>query len=130
VSPLSTVPLLALPIGAITYACIRRWPHRDPLAPHLAPTTVVEGVRRHARVRALVRSRLDPTTETGLLLTVAVGVVVVSVTGFGVILEMVRSNRGLAFLRQLLRQLGGEERHGVVHPWIEADQPARRLSLR
>lgn len=95
-SPLLTVPLLALPIGAITYACIRRWPHRDPLAPHIDPNKVVDTVRRHPRARALVRSRLDPTTETGLLLTVAVGALVVSVTGFGVILEMVRSNRGLA----------------------------------
>ncbi len=57
---------------------------------------MVNEVRRHPRAHALVRSRLDPTTETGLLLTVAVGVLVASVTGFGVILEMVRSNRGLA----------------------------------
>lgn len=44
----------------------------------------------------MLRSRLDPATETGLLLSAAVGIVVVSASTFGVILEMVRTNRGLA----------------------------------
>lgn len=95
VSPLATVPLVALPFGVMSYAVIRRWPHRDPLLPRVA-ATVVQEIHRHPRLRRLLRSRMDPATETGLLLTVTVGVVVVSVAAFGIIAEMVRANRGLA----------------------------------
>jgi len=52
--------------------------------------------RRHPRIRRFLHNRMDPATETGLLLTVAVAVVVASVAGFGIIAEMVRANRGLA----------------------------------
>lgn len=94
-SPLATVPLVALPFGVMTYAVVRRWPHRDPLAPRVA-ATVEQEVRRHPRLRRLLHNRMDPATETGLLLTVTVGAVVVSVAAFGIIAEMVRANRGLA----------------------------------
>ena len=96
VTPVLVVPLVALPPAALTFAAIRKWPHRDPAAPHVTATTVVDEVRRHPRFRALLRSRLDPASETGLLLTAAVGIVVVSVSAFGVVAAMVRANRGLA----------------------------------
>ena len=95
-SPLLAIPAVSLPLGGIAYLCIRRWPHRDPLAPKVAASTVVEEVRRHPRLRALLRSRLDPASETGLLLSVAVGVVVVSMSAFGVVAAMIRADRGLA----------------------------------
>jgi membrane-associated phospholipid phosphatase len=57
---------------------------------------MVAEVRRHPRLRALVRSRLDPATETGLLLTAALGVLVASVADVGIVAEMVHAHRGLA----------------------------------
>ena len=96
VTPVLVVPLVALPPAALTFAAIRRWPHRDPSAPHITNAAIAEELRRHPRLRALLRSRLDPAKETGLLLTAAVGVMVVSVSAFGIVAEMVHANRGLA----------------------------------
>lgn len=90
------VPLVAVPCGVVAGLCIRRWPHSDLLAPRIEPTTVTEEARHRPRLRALLRSRMDPATETGLLLSVAVVAVVVSLTVVGVVAEMVRSKRGLA----------------------------------
>ena len=95
-APLFVVPLVALPPATATFLAIRRWPHRDPAGPHLALATVAAEVRSHPRLRRLLRSRLDPANETGLLLTGAVGILVVSVSAFGIIAEMVRASRGLA----------------------------------
>ena len=96
--PLIVVPAVALPIGAMAYAAIRHWPRVDPAAPAVSPATVVREARRHPRLRGIVRSRLDPARETGLLLTGAVALIVVSMSLFGVVVAMIRSNRGLASL--------------------------------
>lgn len=94
--PVFVVPIVAVPVGIGTYALVRAWPHRDLGAPTVSRATITDEVRRHPRLRALVKARLDPAQETGLLLTTAVAVVCVSTSAFGVVAAMIRSDRGLA----------------------------------
>ena len=56
----------------------------------------VTEAKRHPALRALIKSRVDPTVETGLLLTVSVVAVTASVSVVGALAEMIRTNRGLA----------------------------------
>ncbi|GAC1410654.1 MAG: hypothetical protein NVSMB57_04610 [Actinomycetota bacterium] len=66
------------------------------IAPRLTAQTVREGVLRRPRLRAMVRSRLDATSATGLALTGAVVVIVLGALGVGALLLMVRKNVGFA----------------------------------
>lgn len=83
-------------IGVALATAVHRWPWRDPAAPRLADPEIRAAVRRHAGLRALLRSRLDPTAATGLALTVAIVIFVVAATAIGVLAAMVRSNAGFA----------------------------------
>jgi membrane-associated phospholipid phosphatase len=108
VSPLGAALLVALPPTAITYLLARRWPHRDPGAPKLTPETITTTVRKHPRFRALVRSRLDPTVDTGLLLTAALAGVVISLSAVGLLIRMVQSNSGLASFDSAFAKWGSQ----------------------
>ena len=90
------IPLVSIPPATAAFFAIKHWPHRDPSAPRLTQSTLVDQIGRHKALRRMIRSRLDPTSETGLLLTASVGMVVVSASLFGAVFQMVRSNRGLA----------------------------------
>ncbi len=79
--------------GLSAWLVARRWPV---LAPRIRPATVRTEARRHPRLAALVSSRLDPGSLTGLALTVASAVVVLGAVGFGLVLVMVRTNSGFA----------------------------------
>ncbi len=96
VAPLVVVLACAVPPAMAAYAVTKRWPRTDPLAPKVATPTIATSARRHPRLARMLSTRLDPTTETGLLLTVAVGGVVVALSGFGVLARMISSHRGLA----------------------------------
>ena len=95
-APILTVPLVSVPFGLLAAAAIKKWPHRDPLAPRIAPKTVVAEAKRHPALQALINSRLDPATETGLLLTASLVAIVGSLSAIGTLAEMIRTNRGLA----------------------------------
>jgi membrane-associated phospholipid phosphatase len=90
------VTLVAIPVGLVTAFAIRKWPHHDPMAPKIDPATVEVDARSHPALRALINSRLDPSTETGLLLTASVIGIVAAVSAVGTLAEMIRTNRGLA----------------------------------
>ncbi len=96
VSPLAIVLACAVPPAIVAYAVTKRWPRTDPLAPKVSTPTVVTETKRHPRLARMLSTRLDPTTETGLLLTVAVGGVVLALSGVGVLARMISSHRGLA----------------------------------
>lgn len=113
ISPLVAVPLVAGPIGALVALGIRRWPHHDPLAPRIKPSTLEAGAKRHLFLRALVKSRLDPASETGLLLTASVAVVVASLSAVGTLAEMIRTNRGLANYDRFFSQWGADHATNV-----------------
>src|SRR4051794_15006918 len=85
----------ALVLGALTYAAARRWP-RAIEAPRIEAATVAEEGRRHPALGGALRQRTDPTELPGLALTVAVAAMVVATAGIGLLLVMVRTNRGLA----------------------------------
>lgn len=90
--PLLIVVLAAFVAGSAVALTVLRWPHVSLDAPHLD----VAARPASSRFRRVLRARMDPATETGLLLTVAVGVVIVGAVAVGVLLAMIRARRGLA----------------------------------
>ena len=75
---------------------IRRWPHADPALS--ATEALGENLASHRRSRRFLRSRLDPSTATGLALTVALAALVLTGVIVGVLAWMVRRNVGLVDL--------------------------------
>jgi undecaprenyl-diphosphatase len=75
---------------------IRRWPHADPALS--ATETLAEDLGRHRGSRRFLRSRMDPSTATGLALTVALAALVLTGVIVGVLAWMVRRNVGLVDL--------------------------------
>ena len=96
--PLLALALATTPVGALVYVSLRRWPQRDLSAPAIPPHAVTAQVRRHPTLAAFVRSRLDPTSETGLLLTAMLAILAGSTTAFGVIAALLRADHGTAAL--------------------------------
>src|SRR5450432_1501604 len=84
---------LAVLSGFAVAAAVRRWPSRDPSAPHLESSGIRQTVRRYPRLRAHLRSRFDPKVATGLAMTLAVLTFVAAATVIGVLAAMVRTNR-------------------------------------
>lgn len=82
----------ALAVGVLVFAVVLGWPR----APLDAPRIDIASHPGAWRVVTRLRTRFDPVTETGLLLSASVGVVVFAAVTVGVLLAMVRSNRGLA----------------------------------
>jgi membrane-associated phospholipid phosphatase len=75
---------------------IRRWPHADPA---LSATEALGGdLGRHLGSRRFLRSRMDPSTATGLALTVALAALVFTGVIVGVLAWMVRREVGLVDL--------------------------------
>ena len=81
--------------GALTAVLLRLWPRPTVGAPQVARAVVRKEVARHARLRRVMRRRLDAEAITGLSLTIAVVVIVLALVGVGVLLRMVRSDTGL-----------------------------------
>src|SRR5205814_454372 len=80
----------------IASSIARRIPAFDPAAPRAPVRSIDAELRSHPRFRAYVRSRVDPTTATGLALTVALSIVVLMAIAIGSLLVMTRHNAGLA----------------------------------
>jgi len=74
-----------------------------------APAEIGAAAARHPRLRRFLLERRDPTTETGVLLTIAVGLVAGAILVTGVLLEMVDTNSGLA------RWDDAAARYGALH---------------
>jgi undecaprenyl-diphosphatase len=81
-------------VGTVAGLLARRFPVLE--APKLAETTVAAEVQQHPKVASFLERRRDPGAVTGLVLTLAVGLIVVGVAGLGVLVVMIRSKRGLA----------------------------------
>src|SRR5258706_3988807 len=84
------VALVAVTSALLAAAAMSRWP-RSPV-PRLDPSVIREVVRRHPRLRRMLRARVDPALATGFALTVAVAIIVVAVNGIGLLLRNVRSD--------------------------------------
>jgi membrane-associated phospholipid phosphatase len=94
--------------GILISVFASRWPNTDPGSPRLDPAAVSQKVRRHPRVRAMLKARLDPTKATGLVLTVALVLVIGGGIGIGVLLAMIRTNAGVARWDLGLARFGAE----------------------
>jgi undecaprenyl-diphosphatase len=75
---------------------IRRWPRADPALS--ATEALGEDLGRHPGSRRFLRSRMDPSTATGLALTIALAALVITGVIVGVLAWMVRRNVGLVDL--------------------------------
>jgi membrane-associated phospholipid phosphatase len=75
---------------------IRRWPRADPALS--ASEALGEDLGSHRGSRRFLRSRMDPSTATGLALTVALAALVLTGVVVGVLAWMVRRNVGLVDL--------------------------------
>jgi membrane-associated phospholipid phosphatase len=84
--------------GLIAAFVVYRWPQAAPTAPKIDTATVKSEVRRHPREASFLRSRLDPESATGLLLTASVIAVVVGAAVVGIVLFMIHTNTGFARL--------------------------------
>ncbi len=85
----------ALVVGAAVGLAASRWP--TPVqAPRVSPAQIGQQLEDHRGLRRLVQRRLDPSTLTGLALTVASAVLLLGGLGVGVLLAMVEGDSGFA----------------------------------
>ena len=87
--------LPALVLGTLFGLAVRRHPGIDPASPRAADAVAHELERTEKRRRFTWPSRMDPKTETGLLLVLALAVIVVAGVVLGVLGILVRSNSDL-----------------------------------
>ena len=96
--PLLLLFLLVLTVGVVVGLVSWRYPRAarpGPSSTIEAAREVGETVRRHPRLRALLASRLNPETATGLGLTVAMIAVIAGGVVFGVLAYLIRTNAHL-----------------------------------
>lgn len=92
---LAITALVMFAAGMSVWLVARHWSDRL-LAPRVERSDIRAEVRLHPRLAAAVAARLDPSSLTGLALSIAAAVVILGAVGFGLLLLMVRSNAGFA----------------------------------
>jgi membrane-associated phospholipid phosphatase len=90
---LLVVALLGVVAGLVGYLVVRHWPKADPALS--ASESIGAKIRNHPRPRKFLRSRLDPATATGLVLTAALIGIVVTGTVVGLFAWMIRRDLGV-----------------------------------
>ena len=91
---LVTAALMVLTGGTVWLAALRSQTIRD--GPKLGSARIQNLVDQHPWLARHARPRPDPASTTGFALTAALAILVVGVTGFGIILFLVRENVGFA----------------------------------
>ena len=99
---LLTVIIPGVAAGFFAY----RWPQAALTAPKISVQTVEHEARRHPRLVAFTRSRLDPGSATGLLLSAAICVFVVGTALVAIVLVMIHTNTGFARLDRSVSLFG------------------------
>ena len=99
---LLTVLIPGVAVGFFAY----RWPQAAPTAPKISVQKVEHEARRHPRLVAFTRSRLDPGSATGLLLSAAIVVFVVGTALMAIVLVMIHTNTGFARLDRSVSLFG------------------------
>ena len=87
------VAVLAVVAGLTGYLVVRHWPKADPAL--RASEAIGEKLRSHPRPRSFLRSRLDPATATGLVLTAALIGIVTAGAVVGLFAWMIRRDLGV-----------------------------------
>jgi membrane-associated phospholipid phosphatase len=98
----------ALVLGILFAVAVRRHPGIDPSSPHVASVVAHDLERAEPRSRFTWPSRMDPKTETGLLLGLALVVIVVGGVILGVLAMLVRTNSGLLHFDRSIAPWGEE----------------------
>jgi membrane-associated phospholipid phosphatase len=90
---LLVVAALIVVAGLTGYLVVRRWPRADPALS--ASEALGAKVRSHPKPRSFLRSRLDPATATGLVLTAALIGIVMAGAVVGLFAWMIRRDLGV-----------------------------------
>jgi membrane-associated phospholipid phosphatase len=98
----------ALLLGSFFAVAVRRHPGIDPASARVSSALAHELEREEARGRFRWLSRIDPRTETGLLLALALAVLVVGGVILGVLALLVRSNSSLLSIDRSIAPWGEE----------------------
>ncbi|HEY2777381.1 MAG TPA: phosphatase PAP2 family protein [Gaiellaceae bacterium] len=107
--PVLVLFLIALTVGLVVGVLAWRYPRivKPTSTPALDTAKKVgETVRRHPRLRALLKARLDPTVATGLALTLALVLVIGGGVLFGALAYLVRTNAHLAGIDKSVAKWG------------------------
>ncbi len=98
--------------GVVAGAVAWFLPNFDPAAPHATPTFIADQAAKAAeaqpRRRAYLRSRLDPTSLTGLALTVGLALLALGAAAVGVMFVMIQRDTGLAHYDLSAARWGGD----------------------
>ncbi len=98
----------ALMLGILFAVVVRRHPGIDPASPRAASAVAHELEQKEQRSRFAWPSRLDPKTETGLLLVLALVVLIIGGVVLGVLAFLVRSNSDLLSVDRSVAPWGEE----------------------
>ena len=90
---LLVVAVLSVAVGLVGFRVVRHWPTADPAL--RASEALGAKLRNHPKPRSFLRSRLDPATATGLVLTVALIGIVVAGAVVGLFAWMIRQDLGV-----------------------------------
>ncbi|HJU57694.1 MAG TPA: phosphatase PAP2 family protein [Actinomycetota bacterium] len=90
---LLVVVVLSVAAGLTGFLVVRHWPKADPALS--AADAIGAKLRRHRRPRNFLRSRLDPRTATGLVLTLALIGIVLAGALIGLFAWMIRRDLGV-----------------------------------
>jgi undecaprenyl-diphosphatase len=90
---LLVVAVLGVVAALVGYLVVRHWPKADPALS--ASESIGAKLRNHPKPRSFLRSRLDPATATGLVLTAALIGIVVTGTVVGLFAWMIRRDLGV-----------------------------------
>jgi membrane-associated phospholipid phosphatase len=102
-----SITLLVVVIPGLAAGLIaHRWPQVAPTAPKIKAEQIKSETRRHPRLAAFIRSRLDPSSLTGLLLSAAVIVFVLGSVAVALVLVMIHTNTGFARLDRSVSLFG------------------------
>jgi membrane-associated phospholipid phosphatase len=105
---LVAVLVVGLVVGLLAALVLRRWPQVDPASPSAAAHAVTDVVEAHPAARSFLQRRTDPTTATGLVLTVMLAAAGAGVIGAGALLVMIKTNSGFARWDQSAGQWGAD----------------------
>lgn len=94
-----------LAVGGLIAMLAKRWPAIE--APRVAGETIVEEVEQHPTLARHLRRHFDPTTETGVALTVAAVFVIGVAVAVGVLLTLIRIKFGLQSVDARLARFAG-----------------------
>ena len=84
-------------VAAVVTGAITQWlPDFDPSAPRVSTPAIRRQVAAHPGAASFLRARLEPSTATGLGLTVALTLVLGGAVAIGALLVMVQHNAGIA----------------------------------